>query len=133
MKWKKKYEPSLEQLAEETGSQEYYKLIYQASSRTVHFSPPELLRRGWGADMSKVTISSKHFDTYWSKFAIGWTFDIFVHLIAELADWVPADLLEGGEGGDKYLELIKDVAEGGRMPILTAAELNIRQTRSDPE
>jgi len=123
LKWQKKYEPTTKQLADATNSQEYYNVLCHASSRTVHFSPSELLRRAWGRD-ANVTISSKHFNAYWTAFALSWSFDIFVHLFADLVDLLPkeqdSDLL-----GERYLQLIKNVYSIGRVPILTSAELNL--------
>lgn len=63
--------PTTASLSRATGTDDLYKFLYHATSRFVHFSPVELLRRAWGSEKG-VTISSNHFRNYWSYFALYW-------------------------------------------------------------
>src|ERR1700687_323014 len=52
--------PDVYWLAQHTGQQKVYKFLYHATSRFVHFSAAELLRRAWGKPGS-VSVRSIHF------------------------------------------------------------------------
>jgi hypothetical protein len=56
--------PSISFLAKRVGEAKLYQFLYHASSRYVHYSPAELLRRAWGRTGS-MSISSHHFADYW--------------------------------------------------------------------
>src|ERR1700687_440593 len=57
-----------------------YNFLYHATSRFVHFSQQELLRRVWGKQ-GKVDIGSTTFAAYWRNFGLYWSFYLYVHLI----------------------------------------------------
>ena len=63
--------PSVEWIAKKTNEHKTYKLIYQATSRCVHFSVSELLRRAWGNPYTEsVSITSLKFTDYWGYFSL---------------------------------------------------------------
>jgi hypothetical protein len=72
--------PSMAFLCQKTGRAKDYNYIYQATSRYVHFSPHELLRRVWGTHGS-VKISSSHFSQFWSDFALYWGLRILIETL----------------------------------------------------
>ena len=65
--------PSIAFLAQHAGLKREYDYLYHATSRFAHFSTAELLRRAWG-DREGISITSEHFRTYWSSFALFWGF-----------------------------------------------------------
>src|SRR4026209_1097480 len=71
-----KYFPSMAALSRKTNSLDIYRLLYHATSRSVHFSGSELLRRAWG-DAKSITISYQHQNDYWSLFALTWGWQLF--------------------------------------------------------
>lgn len=77
--------PSVAFLAKATENKELYNFLYHATSRFVHFSVPELLRRAWGRP-GEVSIRSIHFHDYWSAFALFWGLWLFLKTIDELAE-----------------------------------------------
>ena len=93
--WGKKAEesgrgPTLGLLARQVGQVKLYNFLYHASSRFVHFSPAELLRRAWGK-AGQVSIHSKHFAEYWSAFALHWGTSLIAQTLAEVAGSLPAN------------------------------------------
>jgi hypothetical protein len=63
--------PSMSFLSQKVGRQREYSFLYQGTSRYVHFSVQELLRRGWGRK-GFISISSKHLSEYWQHFVMYW-------------------------------------------------------------
>lgn len=72
--------PSMSWLCNATKRTEQYNYLYHATSRYVHFSTHELLRRVWGGRGS-VEISSSHFSAFWTDFALYWSLRILVETI----------------------------------------------------
>lgn len=114
--------PSVAFVAKAVGETSLYRFLYHASSRYVHFSPAELLRRAWGRT-GDVTVSSTHFTDYWGSFVLYWgvflvanTFPILCELGGEL------DL---GDSIDevKLKSAARRIGEHGAVPIITAEEL----------
>jgi hypothetical protein len=86
-----------------------YKLLYHATSRAVHFSVPELLRRIWGKPGS-MKISSQTFERYWAAFSL-----YFESLLQEpdIADEAVISLQEAA----------LKIKSRGAIPILTPEEV----------
>ncbi len=64
--------PSTWFIAKDTDSESLYRFLYHATSRYVHFSPVELVRRGWGQPGS-VELSSRTYEPIWAAFALSWS------------------------------------------------------------
>jgi hypothetical protein len=128
LKWPTKPEflPSANFLARVTNEKELYDLIYHATSRTVHFTVSELLRRAWG-DAKEVTISSHQMGGYWSKFSLYWGWRIFfftfveiIHAFESLSISLPNIANE-----TRFDSLMRAFAAPGMMPIITPLEMNM--------
>ncbi len=63
--------PTMKFLAKNVGRDKEYDYVYHATSRFVHFSTQELLRRVWGKH-GEVHVSTKTFSRFWSNFALYW-------------------------------------------------------------
>jgi hypothetical protein len=72
--------PSMAFLARKTKRDKEYRYLYQATSRYVHFSSHELLRRVWGKH-GEVTISSDIFSKFWTDFALYWAIRMLVETV----------------------------------------------------
>ena len=125
--WPKRYIensslPAMSWLAKETNEQGTYKLIYHATSRFVHFSVAELLRRAWGNPYTEtVSITSHSFHDYWGYFSLYWGLDLFLKTLEALHS-ILGELSE--EEGNAILEAAKQIGEMGKPPIITAEELD---------
>jgi hypothetical protein len=113
--------PSVWQLAKKTDMQPTYKLLYHATSRAVHFSVPELMRRIWGKPGS-MKVSSKTFERYWAAFSLywgGWLYSLtFVESLLILQK---PDIEE--ETITAIQQAVIKIKSRGAIPILTTEEV----------
>lgn len=115
--------PSLEFVASRAELKKEYNYLYHATSRYVHFSTSELLRRAWGT-RDRVTISSENFSTYWGAFALKWGFWVYTKTYLLLQPHLEADGIEEPKVDEgRILDAFKRIAEFGHVPIITAHEL----------
>jgi Family of unknown function (DUF5677) len=121
--------PTVSFLARKTGMTNLYGFLYQATSRYVHFSTVELLRRTWGRS-GDVKISSDFFERYWARFALYWGLSLFLEAILELSDV----LEQSGQAPQIDSELIsavtRRIGESGKVPLLTSEELKWEESGS---
>jgi hypothetical protein len=114
--WRNDEPPGAAALARWTGHEKEYNFIYHATSRYVHFSTHELGRRVWG-ERGSVTIGSDQFSSYWSDFALYWSFRIYIYVSEVFPDlW----LNENNPALEGMLDEIKAMYP---VPIITASEL----------
>ena len=113
--------PSVAQLAKKVDLETTYKFLYHATSRAVHFSVPELLRRVWGRPGS-MRVSSDTFEGYWSAFALywgGWLYSLtFIEslLILQEPDFAAEKAL-------KVQAAALKIKSHGAIPLLTKEEV----------
>lgn len=110
--------PSMQWLAKTTNQLDLYQSIYHATSRFVHFSVGELLRRAWGVP-GQVSIHSGHFESYWAHVSLYWGLLLFVKY-----PWDAIDIEEVAiDDEEKLMEAVNAIRHIGRPPIVTAQEL----------
>jgi len=112
--------PGVSWLAGKTGERKVYKFLYHASSRFVHFSAAELLRRAWGRPGS-VSVRSVHFSDYWSAFALYWGLRLFLDTVIQLCQ--APEMPEGKLNEADLLSAVERIGAFGQIPIVTAEEL----------
>jgi hypothetical protein len=110
--------PHMAFLSRKVGREDEYKFLYQGTSRYVHFSTHEILRRAWG-QKGEVHIGSNTFSRYWRDFAIYWGFRIFLELVIHNHK-VLADVDISPEKQEEMLGWLKKVTP---IPIVTSGEL----------
>lgn len=113
--------PSVFFVAKATNSLELYRFLYHATSKFVHFSVHELMRRVWGRP-GAVTISSDTFERYWSAFSLRWGLHLYLETLVEALDWIEP---ETGPDLDeaRVMATAEVIREFGVVPIITAEEL----------
>ena len=111
--------PSLRWLAKRTDQLDMYDSIYHATSRFVHFSVNELLRRAWGVP-GKISIHSEHFSSYWAQASLYWGLLLFLKYPWDAIDIIDEVEIDDEEGMREAVEAIGRV---GRPPMITAEEL----------
>lgn len=113
--------PSVFFLAKVTSNLELYKFLYHATSKFVHFSVHELMRRVWGRP-GAMTISSDVFARYWSVFSLRWGLELYLETLCEALEWVEDE--NGPEMNEARLKEVGEIIrQFGRVPIITAEEL----------
>jgi hypothetical protein len=118
--------PSMWHVADKTQNTDLYKYLYHATSRSVHFSIGELLRRAWGG-AGHIKVESEPFRFYWSAFAVYWGLFLYRNTLSELADvlptpdelGIPDDLLNE----EQFITSLKLMEDFGHVPIITPGEL----------
>jgi uncharacterized protein DUF5677 len=129
LKWTKRtvdagMPPSTQFIARRTGMISIYNFLFHASSRYVHFSTSELLRRAWGKPQ-EITIRSSTFEDYWSVFALVWGLKLLTDTYLVLQENLTIDgVINPDIDGTKIISAYKEVAEFGFVPIITPEELN---------
>ena len=116
--------PSTQFLARKTEMTSLYNFLFHASSRYVHFSPSELLRRAWGKP-EEITIRSANFADYWSPFALAWGLKLLSNTYIILHESLVADGVVNPQIDETNILLAyKEVAEFGFVGIITPEELH---------
>lgn len=105
-------------VARAVGHDKEYKYLYQGTSRFVHFSVHENMRRVWGKK-GKVTIASSNFAGYWSAFALSWGSRIFFRTLLRM-DGVLDDFGMSEEDEKAFSRWIEELVH---VPIITSDEL----------
>jgi hypothetical protein len=126
------YGPSMPLMSDEVGERDLYDYIYAASSRLVHFSPTELLRRGWfDPPDGEVRLSSSNLDSWWSAFGLGWGDVLLARTCAAALelDALPDTQVPSPPEG---LEDVVADAAASIPPLVTLSELNLSQPRRPP-
>lgn len=116
--------PPVKFLAEATGRSAMYDLLYHATSRAVHFSVPELMRRVWGRP-GQMTIGSNTYERYWADFSLywgGWIYSqVFIEIVQVLAQ-VNYEIPESELA--KFQRSAELLVSRGGIPILTVEEVS---------
>jgi len=114
--------PSVAFVAKAVNETKLYRFLYHASSRYVHFSPSELLRRAWGRT-GAISVTSSHFTEYWGLFVLYWGVWLLAHTLPILVELgineEQLDLIDG----EKLMDAARRIAGVGPIPIITAEEL----------
>lgn len=127
LKWEKRTVeasklPSVAFIAKSVGETNLYRFLYHASSRYVHFSPAELLRRTWGKT-GEVTVSSAQFTDYWGAFVMYWGVQLLANTLPFACELRNMDESNSSIDEETLLKAAKRIAGHGAMPIVTAEEL----------
>lgn len=120
--------PSTWYLARITGEESLYKLIFHASSRTVHFTVSELLRLAWGTS-SEIRVSNVMMSSYWREFVLYWGWRLFFFTfveVGELLDGSPFALPDmDSHAESRFGALSIPFSKCGPVPIITPQEMNL--------
>lgn len=105
------------------GRSDLYGFLYHATSRLVHFSVPELMRRVWGKP-GKMEVAADFFERYWAEFAIYWGGWIFGQTFALVGPELTS-LSEDFEEYDlaPFERAVKALLRKGGIPIITVEEI----------
>jgi hypothetical protein len=114
--------PGVSFIARAVGMKREYDFLYHGSSRYVHFSIAELLRRAWGKS-GEVTVGSAHFTEYWGAFAAFWGVNLFLNAHNEIAPLLLSEDEIPDTNAEAILKAAKELGEIGQVPLITQEEL----------
>jgi len=115
--------PSVYWIAKQTDNVGTYNFLYSATSRYVHFSPYELMRRAHGVG-TQIYINANLLRRYWSSFALVWAMRLFFNTLKvchERFSPFPIEKFDPDAIGPK----VQRFSEFGVMPLLTPMELSV--------
>ena len=116
--------PSILWLAKKTGERKIYDYIYFASSRFVHFSTHELMRRCWGDPSTEsMSINSSKFNDYWGHFSLYWGYKLFLRTVILIDEIDQFQDVMTKKDREMFYEANTCVVKSGRPPIITKGEL----------
>jgi hypothetical protein len=119
--------PSGDWIADQSGQRKLYDYLHAASSRALHFSAGEILRRGWGHPSGKIVTDKPEFREHLASFALDQLWRLYIET------WqVAMPLLEAaGINYDESLTyeeiepVIDRLAALGKVPLVHAHEWNL--------
>jgi hypothetical protein len=115
--------PSAEWLAKQVGEEAEYKYLHSATSRAVHFSAGEVMRRGWGAPGGILVTDKPEFREHLTEFALDRLWRLWAGTLTAVLDRL--DDAGIGTGSSPDAEMFKKLASMGKVPLVHAAEWNL--------
>ena len=115
--------PSMYWLARRTEELPVYNLIYHATSRFVHFSPHELIRRVWVGPNKATSINSTTMQDFWSIFSLYWGSNLFFETMLAPLSRFPELWPKEIENGEEIVAAKERILNFGAPPIITPQEL----------
>ena len=124
--WGNRVFPSTRWLAEQIDEVAEYEYLHSATSRAVHFSVGEVMRRAWGTPGGEMTTDKPEFKEHLSEFALDQLWRLWFSTLGAVRH-----RLDGaGVSSDPTLDLEPEEIVGkltgmGRVPLVHAAEWNL--------
>ncbi|MDI9947014.1 DUF5677 domain-containing protein [Rhodococcus sp. IEGM 1302] len=119
--------PSTQWISEQVGQRKLYDYLYAASSRAVHFSAGEGLRRAWGDPGGSISVEDVHHRLYLADFALWQLTKLLLQTISNTEPWqgelVPreTDCKDDADAMDR-LSAFQDLPG---VPLVTAREYEL--------
>jgi hypothetical protein len=120
--------PSASWIAEQVGQKKLYDYLHAATSRSVHFSVGEILRRGWGHPSGNISTDNPGFRQHLAEFALDQLWRLHIEtwkstrpLLCEAAGISTDDTL----AFDEMRPVLDRLNATGRVPLVHAAEWNL--------
>ncbi len=118
--------PSGEWIADRVDQRKLYDYLHSASSRSVHFSAGEVLRRSWGHPLGQVTTGKLEFRKHLADFALHQLVLLFFETWGVLDDPSKAGITLNESIDASDVDVIVDrIARLGQVPLVHAHEWNL--------
>lgn len=118
--------PNGEWVAEQAGQRPLYDYLHSATSRAVHFSAGEILRRAWGHPDGQITTSQPAFRDHLTNFALHQLVLLFFQTWALLDDSAKAGITLSVDVEEAEVEVVvQQIAGLGQVPLIHAHEWNL--------
>jgi hypothetical protein len=139
--WDNRRGPSAGWVATAVGERPLFDYLYAASSRSVHFSAGEMLRRGWFDQDGRVSVADVDHRLFLSDFALSELVRLLMKTLCVADRWlgvgqvdVEADLATMHTAGQSFDERVAAFGAVGRVPLVWAREFeqawaSVRQRR----
>ncbi|MDR7361380.1 hypothetical protein [Nocardioides marmoribigeumensis] len=121
--------PSTAWVANEVGLRDEYEYLHSATSRAVHFSAGEVLRRCWGAPGGILVTEKPEFRDHIAEFAYDQLWRQHLGTLVEAAELLEeASVAVPGSffSEDDRVELTRELQALGKVPLVHAHEWNLQ-------
>ncbi len=125
--WRGGVLPSADWIAEQAGLRPLYDYLHAATSRALHFSAGEIMRRGWGDPAGQMLTNEPGFREHLADFALHQLVLLFFETwkIVENVEAAGISLVEDVEPAELDA-VVQRIAALGQVPLVHAAEWNLR-------
>ncbi|MFJ8495940.1 hypothetical protein ACIRBZ_47620 [Streptomyces sp. NPDC094038] len=120
--------PSPKWVAEQTSLLKEYEYLHSATSRALHFSAGEVLRRGWGTPGGFLVTDKREFREHLAEFAYDQLWRQHLGTIVGAADILGDAAISVPDGffsEENRIKLISELQNLGRVPLVHAHEWNL--------
>jgi hypothetical protein len=120
--------PSTAWIADQVSLRDEYEYLHSATSRAVHFSAGEVLRRGWGTPGGTLVTAKSEFREHLAEFAYDQLWRQHLGTLVEAADHLHESAITTPDNffsDDSRGELLAELDTLGRVPLVHAHEWNL--------
>jgi len=118
--------PSGEWVADQAGQRRLYDYLHSASSRSVHFSAGEILRRSWGEPGGRITTNKPEFREHLADFSLHQLVLLFFQTWSVLDDTGATGVTLNEEIDESEVDaVVQRIAALGQVPLVHAHEWNL--------
>ncbi|MEU7794855.1 DUF5677 domain-containing protein [Micromonospora tulbaghiae] len=125
--------PSGEWIAERAGQRPLYDYLHAATSRALHFSAGEIMRRGWGNPAGEVVTDEPEFRHHLAEFALHQLVLLFFETWTIVDDTKAAGITVADNVEAVEVDaVVQRIAALGQVPLVHAAEWNLTPNGPSP-
>jgi hypothetical protein len=118
--------PSAAWIAEQAGLRPLYEYLHAATSRAVHFSAGEIMRRGWGDPAGQMLTNNPEFREHLADFALQQLVLLFFQTWKVVDDIKAAGITLAMDFDWSDMDaVVQRIAALGQVPLVNAAEWNL--------
>jgi hypothetical protein len=130
-RWRGGTLPSNDWIADQAGQRQLYDYLHSATSRAVHFSAGEIMRRGWGSPTGKMATDSPVIREHLADFTLFQLVLLFFHTWHLVGDEKAAGIIVSDDVEEAEVsEVVKQISVLGQVPLVHAGEWNLRPRES---
>lgn len=119
--------PSADWIAEQAGLRQLYEYLHAATSRALHFSAGEIMRRGRGDPAGQMVTDAPGFREHLADFALHQLVLLFFETWHVVDDIEAADVSLAEDVDSTEIDVVvQRIAALGQVPLVHAAEWNLR-------
>jgi hypothetical protein len=119
--------PSGAWIAEKAGQKDLYDYLHAATSRSLHFSAGEIMRRGWGHPSGKLITDKPEFRAHLASFALDQLWRLYVETWKVTLPLMDAAAISSDDslGSVDMKPVLSRLLALGRVPLVHAHEWNL--------
>ncbi|MEU4214044.1 DUF5677 domain-containing protein [Actinoplanes sp. NPDC026623] len=119
--------PSADWIADRAGQRALYDYLHAATSRALHFSAGEILRRGWGHPRGALITDKQEFREHLASFALDQLWRLYTETWKVAIPFLEAAGISSDDavGWDQMQPVLDRLLAAGKVPLVHAHEWNL--------